>query len=584
MTYSFVKQEVGDGSQPLDSGAPQATKPLFTPPKADPPVQPGQEPQKWTLPESVAEFAEKQRQTLAEAAPGTLEHKARVVRYAVLEQFVWQMVDPWSSMCDYYFVGVYEGFALCLIDATPYKIPYEYDAESGDVTLGEVQEGAIEFGNMSEVYWELFPDDAFLEAPNDGVRALRHHAADGTIDVEALMVSICLESRYRDVSEHLLDHLNGSVITSEMKASAALVEESTGLMIESIEVDLGEASVDDSDPDLIRNVTLIRPGWSENNRYYGKKVLGKSASMWEGAKAHIDHSRDGSPYRSVMEMIGYHKDVHQARSGELKANFKMVGAEDRKEHVREWIKESQKEGKPFVGLSIVAMGKTELGEAEGRKGTIVVEITSAYSVDVVSEPAAGGGFEQLVAGMTEMNFEEWRKVVPDTHLATLKKSLISERQDAAIKERDATITTLTEEKVELEGQVNELTEANESLETTNKELELKVHGLELGVLVDSKLRESRLPSSVYEFVRPRLLETVAPEEMDTIIADEVAKAERLVADPRVTGVGPSDVAASVEAVAEGFSRSIFGFTGPMPRPGEGAEEYRARRLAEKSQE
>ena len=50
---------------------------------------------------------------------------------------------------------------------------------------------------------------------------------------------------------------------------------------------------------------------------------------------------------------------------------------------------------PHIGVSIRANGRAMAGEAEGRRGSIIQEITAAKSVDFVTKPGAGGQILQL---------------------------------------------------------------------------------------------------------------------------------------------------------------------------------------------
>jgi hypothetical protein len=50
---------------------------------------------------------------------------------------------------------------------------------------------------------------------------------------------------------------------------------------------------------------------------------------------------------------------------------------------------------PHIGVSIRALGRTTQGSAEGRQGPIVQEISTARSVDFVTEPGAGGRIVEM---------------------------------------------------------------------------------------------------------------------------------------------------------------------------------------------
>ncbi len=139
---------------------------------------------------------------------------------------------------------------------------------------------------------------------------------------------------------------------------------------------------------------------------------------------------------------------------------------------------------PHIGVSIRAKGRVVQGQAEGKSGPIVQEITAAKSVDFVTEPGAGGQILQL--------FEARRQVVP---------------QSNSEKEREMD-----------EKQVKELQEANEQLEKEAKAKDVELANLQKGQLardagdyVSEALVKVDLPAPV----RVRLLKSLivsAPAE------------------------------------------------------------------------
>lgn len=134
-------------------------------------------------------------------------------------------------------------------------------------------------------------------------------------------------------------------------------------------------------------VVLVRPGWSENGRYYSQRVLAQALALFEGAKAYADHPSQQElrdrPERSVRDIIGYYGNVKQEPDGRLTATLHLV-------ETAGWLRPLIEAG--LVGLSINALGHTRLGEAEGRRGQLVESIAKVTSVDVVTQAAAGGGF------------------------------------------------------------------------------------------------------------------------------------------------------------------------------------------------
>ena len=186
------------------------------------------------------------------------------------------------------------------------------------------------------------------------------------------------------------------------------VTDSTEVLAESMQV---EAVEDDG----IR-VTVIRPGWSLNDRYYPKEVLAASADKLEHARAFANHAGLlDNPERSVRDQIGYYDDVSVADDGRIQARLNLVGDAAAKDHIKAWAKESITAGKPLMGISIAAIGKSKRAQREGRRGQVVTEITDYFSADVVTRPAAGGEFVALAAAETitaalldAMSYDEWK--------------------------------------------------------------------------------------------------------------------------------------------------------------------------------
>lgn len=285
------------------------------------------------------------------------------------------------------------------------------------------------------------------------------------------------------------------------------------------------------------SVRLIRAGWSKNDRYYPDTALQAAAGLWEGVKAYADHpSRSEAkdrPERSVRDIVGVYENVRHG-DGATRADFRVIGA------AREWlwplIEESVQTGRDLIGLSINALGQTSKGEAEGKRGIIVEAITHANSVDVVTEPAAGGGFETLMmsddgwtrAVLGSVSLEEVREARPDL-IEALKREWQTVRDSAAL--QDATDrasraeqdrTALVEDKRTLQAQ---LQTALETIERLHKER-----------LVDSLLASARLPGEWRDDLRAELM-GADPVAWDGILEAEMRKAKAIKPRTRVTGAG-----------------------------------------------
>jgi len=263
---------------------------------------------------------------------------------------------------------------------------------------------------------------------------------------------------------------------------------------------LTEATAADAEGRLWR-VTIIRPGWSENNRYYSREVLAGAARLVEGAKAYADHPTETElrerPERSVRDIVGHYSGARQEGDGRVTADL----------HVLEsaaWLKSILREAPRLVGISINALGKTSSGIAEGRSGVLVDAIGRIQGADVVTEPAAGGSIDRLVASNRKGGTEDmdWKDVTVE--------ALQQQRPDLAKAVADA---ALKEARPAAEEAVKPLREALEAAQKVNAALGARVVQLEARDVVSGHLGKSNLPEAARARVR-QLVEASTPLKAD----------------------------------------------------------------------
>src|SRR3972149_1108144 len=118
--------------------------------------------------------------------------------------------------------------------------------------------------------------------------------------------------------------------------------------------DFTEAVFDEENHSI--EVTLISPGWSKNNRYYSRQVLGSAVKLFEGIQAYADHPSKTElkerPARGIRDLAGWYENVRQEEStGKLKAKFNVIA---------EWLwpiaKAAASRNSKLAGLSINAGG------------------------------------------------------------------------------------------------------------------------------------------------------------------------------------------------------------------------------------
>lgn len=176
---------------------------------------------------------------------------------------------------------------------------------------------------------------------------------------------------------------------------------------------LSEATYD-TDTHLLSGV-ILRAGLSKNGNYYPADTIVNAADKFVGVKCFIDHSREGGiGERSIRDVCGVVESC-RAESDCLRAMIRVSGEHD-------WIASMVNEG--ILGdVSINALGRTKLTRRDGRVVREVIEISKAYSVDFVTDAAAGGRVEALLresAGYAEglrliesMTLAEFRESRPD---------------------------------------------------------------------------------------------------------------------------------------------------------------------------
>jgi hypothetical protein len=151
--------------------------------------------------------------------------------------------------------------------------------------------------------------------------------------------------------------------------------------------------------------------------YYSREVLESAAQRGvfsAGLASYIDHpgkqERQDRPERSIRDLAGTFSSnaVYEADNPEgpgLYADLTVYS------HLAPVINEM----KDHIGLSIRAVGESAEGEAQGRRGPIITEITEAFSVDLVTAAGAGGKFISLIesaqdrfAALTETTVDDRR--------------------------------------------------------------------------------------------------------------------------------------------------------------------------------
>lgn len=323
---------------------------------------------------------------------------------------------------------------------------------------------------------------------------------------------------------------------------------------------------------------VIRAGQSKNKRYYPETALKEAVVLFENSQTYQNHPtsqeiKDGYG-RKVEDLTGWLTDLHYDESAKAiiatRHFTENVAGENTWRIVKQVIE--NKAPSSLIGGSINALGR---GKAQDDGIVMVEAITKVVSVDDVTSPAAGGGFDKLIASdggivqtvLDTITFEEWFEARPE-FTARIQKEMKLTRQSKAYQEIEA-VADRKVKAVEIESDA-----LRETLKTTQAELgdtkalheatltELNKARREL--LVEKSLNKSRLPVEWRDSLRQQLVES-DPEKWGEILANEQIKAKRI-SKPRIEGVGSRHIHESV-------SVSSFPFDPRQARNGEDFEAW-----------
>jgi len=142
----------------------------------------------------------------------------------------------------------------------------------------------------------------------------------------------------------------------------------------------------------VAKVTVIEAGVSKNKNRWRNELLVDSLMLIEGAKVFYDHKFFD---REVQDLVGRLKGV-QMEGGKMTAYLHSLEAAT-------WYRSVVKEAPDLLGLSVFVIAKSEEEVDEQGEPTgicNIMEIKEVISVDLVGNPSAGGGVNQVLEGTT----------------------------------------------------------------------------------------------------------------------------------------------------------------------------------------
>jgi hypothetical protein len=157
-------------------------------------------------------------------------------------------------------------------------------------------------------------------------------------------------------------------------------------------------------------VLIIQEGMSKNRNRYARKVLQEAAPLYEGARIYTDHQEETRRYgRSTRDVAGFLKNVTPVLLNENAGTAKEAVAKlalaaeavITKQSIRQEMLDAYEEGNAnLYGLSHDVQAESVTVMAEAGAFYDVQRIAAVSSVDLVTNPAAGGRVLRLVASDT----------------------------------------------------------------------------------------------------------------------------------------------------------------------------------------
>lgn len=167
-------------------------------------------------------------------------------------------------------------------------------------------------------------------------------------------------------------------------------------------------------------VKIIEGDKQGSSAFYPKEVLEAQSNIVKaGTKIYLDHpsldEAENRPERSAKDIIGYFKSESTYENNDLYAEAEFFS------DMQDWVKERAEAG--VIGMSIRASG--EVSESENGTPTLR-KFDRVFSVDLVTDPGAGGGFEELLEAERK-NEKEVEMEIPKELLEALDAQALEQK-------------------------------------------------------------------------------------------------------------------------------------------------------------
>lgn len=325
-------------------------------------------------------------------------------------------------------------------------------------------------------------------------------------------------------------------------------------------------------------VLIITPGWGSSG-YYSPEVLERAAPRYAaGTQMFWDHptrsDEQERPERSLRDLA-----ATLSEAGHWEANGPRGPGIYSRMKVFPQFAEAVKALAPNIGLSHYAWGPSKEGEAEGRRGPIIEDITGVRSVDFVTLPGRGGAileaFREAAASAPEPNPEQ-KTEEPMTEKTLTLESLRTEHPDLveALRREVENSAAVKEAQAQQEKKLAEAEKALAEARAENARLKEAQTLVQAKAFVEAKVAPAQIP----DLTKARIVEALAaaPVLKDGAI-DEIAYAAaieaavkreaeylaKVIGTGRVRGMGgdPAGGAATLAESEKALAERIKNFGG-----------------------
>lgn len=289
---------------------------------------------------------------------------------------------------------------------------------------------------------------------------------------------------------------------------------------------------------------LIQAGMSGNGNFYSEDVLREAVALFDRARVYVrsdsDHLNGVKP--DVRELVG---QVSEARwvegaggaPGEIQGVLDVLAsAGDTAARLTEAVERGMSD---LMGLSIVAYGDTKVGMINGRRARICKKITRVGSVDLVAQPAAGGGVISFIEAQDEAGGQDM--VLRDRLIAKVKAARPKLQGVDDMTDEDL-VKALAEKPADTPADTSTDTPADTSADV-ERVAEAAWGRVERKIALREAVGNSGLPAPAQERVT-RLVEARGAwtdADVGEAIADERAYISRFAESGRVVGLGGSGI-------------------------------------------